>query len=59
MQSESQTARLRCISTGTLPDGECFLIEAAVSGRSRGTITSSKSMPAILAISQPRSDHEE
>ena len=59
MASESQTARPRCSRTGTRPEGECFRIAACVSGLSSGTTISSNSMPAILAISQPRSDHDE
>ncbi len=57
--SDSQTARPRCSSTGTRPDGECLRIAACVSGRSSGITISSNSMPAILAISQPRSDQDE
>ena len=57
--SDSHTARPRCSSTGTRPEGECLRIAACVSGRSSGITISSNSMPAILAISQPRSDHDE
>ena len=57
--SDSHTASPRCSSTGTRPDGECLRIAEAVSGRSRGMTISSNSMPAALAISQPRSDHDE
>ena len=57
--SDSHTASPRCSSTGTRPEGECLRIVGCVSGRSSGTTISSNSMPAALAISQPRSDHEE
>src|SRR5476651_2351295 len=59
IDSDSQIARPRCTITGTLPEGECFLIEVTVSGRSSGTMTSSNSIPAFLTISQPRSDQDE
>jgi hypothetical protein len=59
MASESHTARPRCSSTGSRPDGECLRIAACVSGRSSGMTISSKSMLAILAISQPRNDQDE
>jgi len=55
----SQTASPSAFSIGTRPLGLCARIAALVSGRFRGTTTSSKGAPVSFSMSQPRSDQDE
>ena len=63
MARVSQTAKSPSTSTGTLPTGlmsfKVFLNIDCASKPSKRTITSSKSMPACLSMTQGRMDHEE
>jgi len=57
--SESHTAMPACLSTGTLPEGECASACARVSGRRSATSVSRNGWPAILSASHGRNDQDD
>lgn len=59
MASDSHTTMFPAWSTGTLPTGDTACIRAGEPSSYSGMTVSSKGMPATLAASHGRSDHDE